>query len=635
MGGSLSEFRWHALKMAKTDFCGTEFARGLSTGPGVYVMKNQTGDVLYVGKAKNLKRRVGSYFNGQDKGPRINLMIKKIASMEVSLTRTETEALLLENEWIKSYRPKFNINLRDDKSYPWIRLGTEHAYPLVSFYRGKKKTKGELFGPYSSIGAVRESLNQIYRLFKLRQCRDSVFKNRTRPCLQYQINRCSAPCVGYISESDYAQDVDAARQLLNGNDDAVIGYLVERMKKASGAKDYEQAAVFRDHIQSLQTVRSQQYVVGHQQDMDVIGFSAQSGMAAVHVSSYRNGRNVGGRTLFPANVQPGESMVAIVDAFLGQFYQDHVPPRQIMLSEPPNGVALWEEALSQRRGGRVEIKSRVRGERAKQVLLAKDNAEDALRRRLADQDQWGRGLQSLSDLIGLAAVPETIECFDISHSAGQGTVGACVVFGGEGPIKRKYRLYGVEGIVAGDDYAAMAQTLERRYRRALLENHPLPELIIIDGGQGQLSAAQAVMNDLGLDAIPLLGVAKGAARRAGHERLIFNAREVVPGPHHPASHVIQRIRDEAHRFAITAHRKKRQKQSHQSLLDGIEGIGPVKKKRLLEHFGGQEGLLRATPEDLARVPGISQSLAQSLFQALGQGHGKAVVSSLKKSELQP
>lgn len=603
-------------------FSGLEFARGLSTGPGVYVMRNQAGEVLYVGKAKNLKRRVGSYFNGQPKEPRIELMIKKIASMEVSLTRTETEALLLENEWIKSYRPKFNINLRDDKSYPWIRLGTEHPYPLVSLYRGKRKAKGELFGPFSSIGAVKESLNQIYRLFKLRQCRDSVFNNRKRPCLQYQINRCSAPCVGYISQADYAADVDAARQLLNGNDDAVINYLVGRMKKASQQAEYEQAAVFRDHIQSLQTVRSQQYVVGQHQDMDVIGFAMEAGKAAVHVTSFRNGRNVGGRTLFPANVQAHEDMAVIVDAFLGQFYQDHRPPRVVLLSEPAANVGLWEQALTQRRGTSVGVKSKVRGERAQQILLAKKNAEDALRRRLADQDQWGRGLQSLSELIGLSTVPEIIECFDISHSSGQGTVGACVVFGPDGPIKRQYRLYGIDGIVAGDDYAAMAQSLKRRYQRALMEGRALPDLVVIDGGQGQLSSAQNAMNDLGLDAIPLLGVAKGAARRAGHERFIINGQEVVPGPHHPASHVIQRIRDEAHRFAITAHRKKRQKQSHRSALEDIEGIGPVKKKRLLEHFGGQEGLLRASAEDLARVPGISVALAERLFDALGQGHGK-------------
>jgi len=599
-----------------SSFCGASFAKTLSTEPGVYVMKDASGQVLYVGKAKNLKRRVASYFNGQDKGPRINLMIKKIDSIEVSLTRTETEALLLENEWIKAHKPRFNINLRDDKSYPWIRLGTDHPYPLVSFYRGKRKTTGEFFGPFSSIGAVRESLNQIYRLFQLRQCRDSVFNNRTRPCLQYQINRCSAPCVGLISKEDYQADVDAARELLNGNDDQVIKYLVARMNEASDRKDYEQAAVFRDHIQSLQTVRSQQYVIGHQQDQDVIGFALEGGSAAVHVSSFRNGRNVGGRTLFPSNVGNEDSTQTIVDAFLGQFYQDHRPPRLILLSDAPSDGNIWSKALAERRGRKVEVKSRVRGDRARWVALAANNAKDALRRRLGEQDQWGKGLQALTDLLKLPAVPEKMECFDISHSAGQSTTGSCVVFGTEGAIKRQYRLYGVDGITPGDDYAAMEQVLQRRYQRLLKEEAALPDVIVIDGGRGQLSRAQMVMNDLGLDAIALVGVAKGPARRAGHERLIYGDKEVVPGPHHPASHVIQRIRDEAHRFAITALRKKRQKQSHRSILDGIEGIGPVKRKRLIEHFGGQEGLMNASAEDFERIPGISKSLANELHGAL-------------------
>lgn len=597
-------------------FCGQTFAKSLTKGPGVYVMRDVNGQVLYVGKAKNLQRRVASYFNGQDKGPRINLMIKKIDSMEVSLTGTETEALLLENEWIKSHKPRFNINLRDDKSYPWIRLSSEHSYPLVSFYRGKKKSKGEFFGPFSSIGAVRESLNQIYRLFKLRQCRDSVFNNRTRPCLQYQIKRCSAPCVGYISQADYEADVDAARQLLNGNDDAVIKHLVQRMTAASEGQDYEQAAVFRDHIQSLQTVRSQQFVMGQQQDMDVIGLASQTGAVAIHVMSFRNGRNVGGRTLFPSNVTPQDTDQSVIDAFLGQFYQDHRPPRVVLVSQEPSAPSLWAQALGQRRCGPVDLKYRVRGERLQWVSLAVKNADDALRRKLIEKDQWGQGLAALSSLLALSGPPERMECFDISHSSGQGTVGSCVVFGPEGAIKRSYRLYGIEGIAPGDDYAAMEDVLRRRYRRALKEDGQLPDLLVVDGGKGQLARAQKVMTELGLDAIPVLGVAKGPARRSGHERLIFGDREVVPGPHHRASHVIQQIRDEAHRFAVSGHRRKRQKMAHQSILDGIEGIGSVKRKRLLQQFGGQEGLINASVQDLERVEGISAGLATRLHEAL-------------------
>lgn len=597
-------------------FNGKEFAKTLSKGPGVYVMKDRDSRVLYVGKAKNLQRRVGSYFNGQDKGGRINLMIKKIASMEVSLTNTETEALLLENEWIKAHKPRFNISLRDDKSYPWIRMSSQHPYPLVSFYRGRAQAKGEFFGPYPSIGAVRESLKQIYRLFKIRQCRDSIFSHRNRPCLQYQIKRCSAPCVGYISQEDYAKDVDAARQLLKGNDDGVIQYLVEKMKQCSAAQDYEQAAIFRDHIQSLQTVRSQQYVIGQQGEVDVIGLARQADAVALHVVSFRNGRNVGGRTLFPSNAQAEHTDTEVMDAFLGQFYQDHQPPRTLILSSEPSDPKVWEAALKERRGRSVEIKCRVRGDKRRWVQLAEDNAKDALRRKMAEKDQWGRALDALVELLGLDGPPERMECFDVSHSQGQNTMASCVVFGPEGAMKRNYRLYGIEGIQPGDDYAAMEQTLTRRYRRALKEDHPLPDLILIDGGVGQLRRAEQVLADLGLDAIPIVGVAKGAARRSGHERIIQGDKEVVPGPHHLASHVIQQIRDEAHRFALAGHQRRRQKQSHGSVLDRVEGVGPVKRQRLLQQFGGQEGLMGASIDDLMRVDGISQGLAERIHAEL-------------------
>jgi excinuclease ABC subunit C len=605
-----------ATQSNQTPFDGREFAKTLTTGPGVYVMKDQVGRVLYVGKAKNLKRRVASYFNGQDKGGRINLMIRKIAAIEVSLTRTETEALLLENEWIKAHKPRFNISLRDDRSYPWIRLSVEHAYPLISFYRGKVQAKSEFFGPYASIGAVRESLKQIYRLFRLRQCRDSVFSNRTRPCLQYQIKRCSAPCVGYISQTDYAQDVDAARQLLRGNDDGVIQYLIQRMSHASERLDYEQAAVYRDHIQSLQTVRSQQYVIGHQQDLDVIGLSRQADAVALHVVSFRNGRNVGGRTLFPANIEADHTDAEVMDAFLGQFYQDHSPPKTLIMSVEPSSVGLWQRALAERRGGGVDIKWQVRSEKRRWLLMAQDNATDALRRRLAEKDQWGQALDALTELLGLEAAPERMECFDVSHSQGQQTTASCVVFGPYGPSKRHYRLYGIDGIQKGDDYAAIEQTLTRRYQRALKEDQPLPDLILIDGGLGQLRRAEQVLADLGLDAIPIVGVAKGAARRSGHERIIRGDREVVPGPHHKASHAIQRIRDEAHRFALAGHRRRRQVAAHHSILDEVDGIGPTKRQRLLEQFGGLNGLMSASVDDLQRVEGISRPLAERIHQTL-------------------
>ncbi len=601
-----------------SEFDGRTFARSLSTGPGVYLMRDAGGQVLYVGKARNLKRRVSSYFDRRDKGSRINLMVRKIASMEVSLTRTEAEALLLENEWIKAHRPRFNINLRDDKSYPWIRLQTAHEFPRIGFYRGSRSHAGQYFGPFPSAGAVRESLNQIYRMLGLRQCRDSVFANRTRPCLQYQINRCSAPCVGYVSAEEYARDVKAAVEFLKGRDEAVIELLGERMQAASSNLAFEKAAQLRDQIQSLQRVRASQYVADGAEDLDVIALSVKSGQAAVQVVSFRHGRNVGGRSFFPGNLPDAAEGGEIMAAFLGQYYAERIPPSALILSCAPAQASLWKEALARRRGGKVYLSWRVRGQRAKWVQMAMTNAEDALRRRLADRDQVGRGLAQLADLLKLDNMPERLECFDISHISGTETVGSCVVFGPEGAQKSLYRQYNIEGIEPGDDYAAMEQALRRRYKRIVEEGGELPDLLVIDGGKGQVNRALAVLEELGLDAIPIMGVAKGPARRAGHETFILNGLEVKPGPHHPASHLVQQIRDEAHRFAIQAHRKRRQKRVQASPLEQIAGVGPQRRQRLLKHFGGLKGILKASTEELERVPGISAALAQRIVEQLQQ-----------------
>ncbi len=593
-------------------FDGRAFARSLGPGPGVYVMRDARGKVLYVGKARNLRRRVASYFDRRDKGGRINLMVRKIASIEVSLTRTEAEALLLENEWIKAHRPRFNINLRDDKSYPWIRIDTSHNYPRIGFYRGNRSAPGDYFGPYSSAGAVRESLNQIYRLMGLRQCRDTVFANRTRPCLQYQINRCSAPCVGYISESDYARDVVAAEQLLKGRNEAVIEHLGERMRQASAAQEFEKAAVLRDHIQTLQRVRSSQYVTDGGENLDVIGLAINAGQAAVQVVEFRHGRNVGGRCFFPGNLSDEFGPDDIMSAFLGQYYAERLPPAELLLSHAPGQAELWREALGRRREGRVSIRWRVRGDRAQWVAMAQTNAGDALRRRLSERDQIGRGLAELAELIHLAAPPEHLECFDISHISGTETVASCVVFGPEGARRKHYRQFNIEGITPGDDYAAMEQVLTRRYRRLLEDGQPIPDLVVIDGGKGQAGRAREVLAGLGLDAIPVMGVAKGPARQAGHESFVLGDRQVRPGPYHPASHLIQQIRDEAHRFAISAHRRRRQKRAQASPLEQIPGIGPRRRQTLLQHFGGLQGLIKAGPDELARVPGISVKLAERI-----------------------
>jgi len=599
-----------------SEFDGRAFARSLSTGPGVYLMRDSADKVLYVGKARNLRRRVASYFDRRDKGSRINLMVRKAARMEVSLTRTEAEALLLENEWIKAHRPRFNINLRDDKSYPWIRIDTRHAFPRIGFYRGSRKEAGDYFGPYSSAGAVRESLNQIYRLFGLRQCRDTVYSNRSRPCLQYQINRCSAPCVGYISEAEYARDLEAAREFLKGRDEAVIEYLGERMQQASEALDFEKAASLRDHIQTLQRVRSSQYVTDGADNLDVIALATGNGHAAVQVVEFRQGRNVGGRCFFPGNLGEELEPSEILDAFIGQYYAERIPPAEILLSHEPSQAALWSEALARRRESKVRLSWKLRGDRAQWIKMATTNAEDALRRRVSERDLIGRGLDALAELIELAEPPARLECFDISHSSGTETVGSCVVFGPEGKMTRNYRQFNINGIEPGDDYAAMEQVLRRRYGKLLAEGDDVPDLVIIDGGKGQVGRARKVFEELDLDAIPILGVAKGPARKAGLETFILGNREVRPGPHHPASHLVQQIRDEAHRFAINAHRRRRQKRAQASPLEQVPGIGPQRRQRLLAHFGGLQGLRKAGTDELARVPGISAALAARIAEHL-------------------
>ena len=599
-------------------FDGRAFAKNLSSGPGVYLMRDAGGKVLYVGKARNLRRRVASYFTRQQRSPRIELMLRKVASMEVSLTRTEAEALLLENEWIKAHKPRFNVNLRDDKSYPWIRLEAGHEFPRIGFYRGNRKSPHRYFGPFSSAGSVREALNQIYRLFGLRQCRDTVFANRLRPCLQYQINRCSAPCVAYITREAYARDVEAAEQFLQGRNDEVIDYLGERMEECSRDLEFERAAQFRDRIRSMQQVRASQFVTGGTSDVDVIGMSATPGRAAIHVVEFRNGRNVGGRSFYPGNLHQDMEEADILSAFLGQYYAERKPPPEVLLSDAPRESALWIEALTTRRGAAVKLRWRVRGERAEWLRLAVANADDALRRRQTDRDQIGSGLTALADLIELPTPPERIECFDISHISGTETVGSCVVFGPAGPEKKAYRRYNIHDITPGDDYAAMGQVLRRRYGRALEQEEVLPDLVIVDGGKGQLSRAREEMEALGLDAVPLLGVAKGPARKAGYETLIFAGREAVPGPHDPVSHLIQQVRDEAHRFAITGHRKRRQKRAQASPLEQVPGIGPKRRRELLKHFGGLQGLVNAGVDEIERVPGISRKLAEQIVKHLQQ-----------------
>lgn len=598
-------------------FNGKAFAARLPTRPGVYLMKDEAGQPLYVGKARNLRKRVASYFDARPKIERIMNMVARISHIEVSLTRTEAEALLLENEWIKSLRPRYNILLRDDKSYPWIVLTTGHEYPQIAFHRGARDKKKSYFGPYPSAGSVRESINLIQKLFRIRNCEDSYFSHRNRPCLQYQIRRCTAPCVGLVSQQDYAEQVNDASLFLRGKNQKVLRRLIARMERAAAVMEYETAAMFRDQINTLKQMQAQQFVSGRQRDIDFIALAREQGQSCVQVVSIRAGRNLGQRSYFPSQTQ-GFKARQVMAAFLGQYYQQRLPPAHLVVSKEAKNTSLLAAVFSARAGHKIVIQPNPRGDRRKMLELALANARQALQMRLASRANMAAQFEALQTLLNLDESPATIECFDISHTAGNQTVGSCVVFDNNGPVKSKYRRYNLKGITPGDDYAAMHQVLHRRYSRIQAEEGSLPDLLVIDGGKGQLRQAEDVMAEFGLASIPLLGIAKGRSRRAGHEEWITTSpyRGFRPGPESPASHLIQQIRDEAHRFAITGHRGRRQKAASKSTLEQIPGIGPRRRRALLNHFGGLQGVNKAGVEELSSVPGINRLLAEEIFRAL-------------------
>jgi excinuclease ABC subunit C len=602
---------------SSTVFDGKAFARRLPTRPGVYLMRDTEGTVLYVGKARNLRKRVASYFDARPKVERIMRMIARVCDIEVSLTRTEGEALLLENEWIKSLKPRYNILLRDDKSYPWIAMSMQHEFPQIAFHRGARDKKKSYFGPYPSAGSVRESINLIQKLFRLRNCEDSYFSHRTRPCLQYQIRRCTAPCVGLVSRENYAAQVDDANLFLQGKNQEVMTRLIARMERAAKAQDYEFAAMFRDQINALKQMQAQQFVAASRGDIDFIALAQEQGKSCVQLVSFRGGRNLGQRSHFPSQAEgrePGE----IMDAFLGQYYQDRLAPAQLVLSHEVENRELLAAVLSENAGRKVSIQAHPRGDRRHMLELAGANAMQTLKMRLASRANMAIQFEAFAQLIGLDDIPESVDCFDISHTAGNQTVGSCVVFDLNGPIKSRYRRYNLKGVTPGDDYAAMKQVLTRRYGRLQKEEGSMPGMILIDGGKGQLKQALEVLGEFGLSGIPVMGVAKGKARKAGYEEWILPQpmRSYRPGPESPASHLVQQIRDEAHRFAITGHRGRRQKAATRSTLEKIPGIGPRRRRSLLNHFGGLQGVNKAGIEELSSVPGISRLLAEEIFRAL-------------------
>lgn len=608
-------------------FDGKAFVAQLSTAPGVYRMYAADGSLLYVGKAGALKRRVASYFNNAPRTARIHSMVAQIARVEVTVTRTEAEALLLENQLIKSLAPRYNVSLRDDKSYPYVLL-TQEAWPRLAFHRGPRALPGRYFGPYASAGAVRETMDLMFKLFRLRSCEDSVFRNRSRPCLQYQIGRCSAPCVDLVAADEYAESVRRASLFLEGRSDELGEELAAAMEAASARLEFEQAARLRDLLATLRGLQARQYVDGHAANLDVLACAMQGSQACVLLLAFRDGRNLGTRAFFP-RTNGEENAEEVLAAFVSQYYAEQPPPAEIVLDRAIPDAELIELALAEAAGRRVALKSSVRGERAGYLDLARRNAQLALATELASRGAQQARAEGLRDLLGLAEPPARIECFDISHTLGEATVASCVVFDPAGPVRNQYRRYNIAGIEPGDDYAAMRQAVERRFRRALeagaaeeqtpatARNAVLPDVLLIDGGAGQLAQAREALADLGVEGVLLVGVSKGEQRRAGDETLVLaDGREIRPGAASPALQFIQQVRDEAHRFAITGHRGRRQKARTTSRLEDIEGIGPRRRAALLRHFGGLAGLKAAGEEEIARVEGINAALAARIYANL-------------------
>jgi excinuclease ABC subunit C len=563
-------------------FDGKAFVSTLTSSPGVYRYFDEDGELLYVGKASNLKKRVGSYFLKPRMEPRIAAMVAQIARCEITVTRTEAEALLLESQLIKALKPRYNILLRDDKSYPYIYLSGGEDYPRLAFHRGARNQQGRYFGPFPSAFAVRESLNLMQKLFKVRQCEDSYFRNRSRPCLQYQIGRCTGPCVGLINAEDYGSDVRHAQMFLEGRGSAVIDELATSMEQASAALNFERAAALRDQIATLRKLHAQNHVQGATADMDVIACRIEAGIACVSVLFFRNGISLGTRDFYPRlplDAEPAD----VLAQFVAQYYLERPVPREIILGETVPDEQLLGEMLAQQCGHAVELKTRVRGERAQFLQMAERNAQASLTSRIASRQTLGARFDDLQNVLGLDEPPKRIECFDISHTQGEATVASCVVFGPEGAEKSHYRRFNIAGITPGDDYAAMHQALTRRFRKLAEGEGARPDVLLIDGGMGQVAQALDVLRELGIAGIEVVGVAKGPGRRAGEETLVLagSSREIHPGPTSPALHLVAAVRDEAHRFAISGHRKRREKARERSVLEEVQGVGARRRAALL------------------------------------------------------
>ena len=594
------------------NFSVQEYLRGISTSSGVYIMKDASDASLYIGKAKNLRSRLRSYFRPSGLSHRIQAVMNQVATIETIVTKSETEALLLENNLIKSNKPFYNINLRDDKSYPYIRLHDSHDFPKLSFYRGNRKEPGRYFGPFSSAAAVRETLSQVQKVFPIRQCRDSFYQHRSRPCLQYQIDRCTAPCVGLIDRNSYREDVDQVIYFLTGKSQDLNNSLMIKMEEAAAKLEFEQAAKYRDRISAIQRLRETQSVDGGSTDFDVIAALHLNGILCIQLVIFRSGRNIDYKTLFP-KIKVEVDLSEVLGEFIPRYYLEREVPSLILVDRRVSDSDVIASVLREQTGRSITIRTPIRGSKLKLIELARNNAINAIRQRENRQDAMQHRISALVESLKLEDVPERIECFDISHLSGEKTVASCVVFDQNGPVKSEYRSFNISDLEAADDYAALGQALSRRYRKAKDRNGKLPDLVLIDGGKGQLNVAVEVFDELQIADVCILAISKGKDRKAGNEQ-IWAMESNAPIKVQPAALLhLQHIRDEAHRFAILGHRSRRNKSRRQSVLEGIPGIGPRRRSALLKHFGGMQGLHRAASEDISKVPGISPGLAEKIY----------------------
>ncbi|MDN3609748.1 excinuclease ABC subunit UvrC [Vibrio ostreicida] len=608
-----------------TTFDSVSFLRTVTNQPGVYRMYNAEAVIIYVGKAKDLKKRLSSYFRRKVDSEKTQALVSNIAKIDVTVTHTETEALILEHNYIKQYLPKYNVLLRDDKSYPYIFI-SGHVHPRLSMHRGAKKRKGEYFGPYPDSGAVRETLHLIQKIFSVRQCEDTVYRNRTRPCLMYQIGRCAGPCVsGLISDEDYTELVDLVRLFLQGKDQQVLTMLVEKMEAASASLRFEDAAVLRDQIQAIRRVQEQQSVCDNsQEEMDVLGFAQEKGVACIHILMIRQGKILGSRSHFP-KIPNQTNQKEVFSSFLTQYYLNHnesrtIPGRIVINDSLFDDLPSLGQALSDIAGRNIQFHISPKGMRGRYLKLSNTNALSAITTKINHKMTISQRFKELGDVLAMDPIGR-MECFDISHTMGESTIASCVVFNHEGPVKQEYRRYNISGITGGDDYAAMAQALDRRYSKQL-EVDKIPDIVFIDGGKGQLNRALEIITRYWIDwpkRPRLIGIAKGVTRKPGLETLLSSDGEEFHLPSDaPALHLMQHIRDESHNHAIAGHRAKRGKTRKTSVLEGIEGVGPKRRQSLLKYMGGLRELQRATVEEIAKVPGISVSLAENIYQALKQ-----------------